>query len=186
MTSTVRRAPVVLAAVLALGACSSADGAPAVEVPTPTGEAADACRALAEALPDVVDGEERQVLDEDTPFAAAWGSPAIVLRCGVERPAALTPGSETYDPIGAEVVGVDAVSWLLEERGDGIRFTTTEREVLVEMTVPDAYAPEVNPLLDVAAPIDRHIPLDELYRTDDPSAEAQDEGQGEGDGHAHH
>ncbi|WP_062205843.1 DUF3515 family protein [Streptomyces sp. NBRC 109706] len=176
MTSTVRRAP-VLVAVLALAACSSADGAPAVELPTPTGDAADACRALAGELPAVVDGEERQVLDEETPFAAAWGSPAIVLRCGVERPDVLTPDSDAYDPLGVEVVGVNEVSWLLEERADGIRFTTTEREFFVEMTVPDAYAPEVNPLLDVAAPIDRHIPLDELYRTDD---------SGEGDGHAHH
>ncbi len=92
-----------------------------------------------------------------------WGDPAIVLRCGVDEPRVLTPGSETYDPVGAEFVGVNEVSWLLEEEPDGARFTTVEREVFVEMTVPDSYAPEVNPLLDVAAAIDGHIPLEALY-----------------------
>ena len=29
----------------------------------------------------------------DTPFVVAWGDPAVVLRCGVARPASLQPGS---------------------------------------------------------------------------------------------
>jgi hypothetical protein len=78
----------------------------------------------------------------------------------------LTPGSDSYDPLGAEVVGVNEVSWLLEEQPDGVRFTTTdERAVFIEVTVPDDYAPEINALLDFATPIDRHIPLSPLYET---------------------
>ncbi|MDT0269368.1 DUF3515 domain-containing protein [Streptomyces sp. DSM 44915] len=188
MTSTVRRALPATAAVLLLAACSSASGAPEVEVPEPRGEAADVCRALAEDLPEVVDGQERGELAEETPFAAVWGSPGIVLRCGVPTPAQLDPASDAYDPVYADVVGVNEVSWLLEEEADGIRFTTTERTVPVEMTVPDAYAPEVNPLLDVAEAIDRHVPLDELYQRDetDETDETNEDGTGGGDpGHQH-
>ncbi|SOD64568.1 Protein of unknown function [Streptomyces zhaozhouensis] len=182
-----RRALPPAALVLLLAACSSDSGTADVRVPEPGGEAAAACRALAEDLPDVVDGQERRELDEPSPYAAVWGSPGIVLRCGVETPAQLTPGSAEYDAAHADVVGVNEVSWLLEEESGAKRFTTTEREVLVEMTVPDSYAPEVNPLLDVAAPIDRHIPLSELYRQDDQDTPEDGEDPGDAyDGHEHH
>ncbi|UCM91953.1 DUF3515 domain-containing protein [Streptomyces marincola] len=153
----------MLCALLATAACTSGAGAEDVTPPAPTGAAADACRALATELPDRVDGAERGALAEESPFAAVWGDPAIVLRCGVAEPRVVTPDSESYDPLGAEFVGVNEVTWLLEEESDGARFTTAERQVFVEVTVPDAYAPEVNPLLDLAAAIDRHIPLDPLY-----------------------
>ncbi|GAA3853079.1 DUF3515 domain-containing protein [Streptomyces sedi] len=186
--AAVRRALPPAALVLLLAACSPGSGAADVRVPEPGGEAAAACRALAEDLPDVVDGQERRELDEPSPYAAVWGEPGIVLRCGVEAPAELTPGTPEYEAAHADVVGVNEVSWLLEEESGAKRFTTTEREVLVEMTVPDSYAPEVNPLLDVAAPIDRHIPLSELYRQDDPDdpEEPDDAHEGhDGDGHHH-
>jgi uncharacterized protein DUF3515 len=169
--STVRRAlppgtrapslaPVVLA--LALAACTSGGGSPEVAVPSPDGDAARACRSLSEALPRRVDEQEREALDQDTPYAAVWGDPAIVLRCGVRRPVLLTPGSDSYDPT-ADAVDVNGVPWLMEEETDGIRFTTTERTMFVEVTVPDDYAPEVNPLADLAGAVDEHIPLDPLY-----------------------
>ena len=159
---TVRRLLPLVPAGLLLAACSSASGTPRVAVPSPTGAAAAACRDLAEALPDRVEGRARAELDVAGPYVAAWGDPAIVLRCGVPRPERLTPGSESYDP-AADTVTVNEVSWLLEEQPDGIRFTTTERAVFVEVTVPGDYAPEVNPLLDLAAPVAAHIPLDELH-----------------------
>jgi len=74
---------------------------------------------------------------------------------------------DSYDPT-ADAVDVNGVAWLLEEESDGIRFTTTERTMFVEVTVPDDYAPEVNPLTDLAAAVDEHIPADPLYA--DPSS----------------
>jgi hypothetical protein len=162
-TSASALAPVVA---LVLAACTSGGGSPEVAVPSPDGEAARACRSLAEALPRRVGEQEREALDQDTPYAAVWGDPAIVLRCGVRSPAMLTPGSDTYDPT-ADAVDVNGVAWLLEEESDGVRFTTTERTMFVEVTVPDDYAPEVNPLTDLAAAVDEHIPADPLYA--DPS-----------------
>ena len=145
---------------LACAACSG--GGPAgVAVPSPSGEAAAACRDLASALPRRVQDQERGTPGQETPYAAVWGDPPIVLRCGVDRPAVLTPGSSTYNP-AADAVEVNGVAWLVEEQPDGFRFTTTERSVYVEVTVPDDYAPEVNPLVDLAAPVDAHIPPDAL------------------------
>jgi hypothetical protein len=169
MTLTVRRAaacralPVACAALLAAGCWAASGGAPDVAVPSPRGEAARTCRDLAGALPERVSGEERGDLPERTPYAAVWGDPAIVLRCGVPEPAVLRADSDVYNPL-ADAVKVNGVSWLLEEEPDGMRFTTTHREVHVEVTVPDDYAPEVNPLTDLAAPVDRHVPLDALCR----------------------
>lgn len=169
MFPTVRRAlpslP-LLAAAFALAACASGSGAPDVAVPTPEGEAARACRALERALPERVVREERGTLDQDTPYAAVWGDPPIVLRCGVSPPARLTPGSAEYDPTDADVAELNGVAWLMEEEPDGFRFTTAQRTVYVEVTVPDAYAPDRNPLIDLAEPIARHIPLDPLYADD--------------------
>ncbi|WP_063784271.1 DUF3515 domain-containing protein [Streptomyces sp. SBT349] len=190
MNPTVRRALPAVSALLALAACGAGPSAPDVAVPSPEGEAADACRALAGELPERMDGAERGELDEDSPFAAVWGDPAIVLRCGVERPGPLTPGSDAYDPLGAEVVGVNRVNWLLEEQDGGVRFTTAEREVFVEVTVPDAYAPEVNPLLDIVDAIERRIPADALWAERVPedagAPSPENEAENEPEHHAGH
>ena len=151
----------VTAAVVALAGCD-APGPVRAEVPRPDGDAAAACRALDEALPELVADEQPREVAQKSPYVAAWGDPAIVLRCGVELPEQLTPGSETYDPAG-DAVMVNEVSWLLEERPDGYRFTTVERAVRVEVTVPGDYAPEVDALVDLAETIDTHIPLDPLW-----------------------
>lgn len=166
MTFALRRrrplAALAASLLVPLAACTSGGGTPDIAVPEPRGEAAGACRALSRALPDRLTEEERGELDEETPYAAVWGDPAIVLRCGVARPALLTPGNAEYNPM-ADAVEVNGVSWLIEEEPDDVRFTTTERTVFVEVTVPGDYAPEVNPLTGLARPVADHIPLDPLY-----------------------
>jgi hypothetical protein len=74
-----------------------------VSVPAPAADSADCTRLLA-ALPDELDGGEQGTLQQrqlaaTTPSgtapagAAAWGEPPVVLRCGLDRPAALTATS---------------------------------------------------------------------------------------------
>jgi hypothetical protein len=154
---------VALALALALASCTSGGDSPDVDVPAPDGEAARACRELARDLPDRVAGQERGTLDQDTPYAAVWGDPAIVMRCGVPQPAIITPGSDTYQATGTDSFEMNGVSWLLEEEPGEVRSTTTGREVFVEVTMPDDYETVGNPLIDLAAAVDRHIPLDPLY-----------------------
>lgn len=126
-------------------------------MPSPSGTTAEVCRALHRALPESVAGLERVATEPASPYTAAWGDPAVELRCGVPEPEVLTPGGEHYNPT-ADAVEVNGVSWLLEEQEGGYRFTTTDREAYVEVTVPDAYAPEVGLLTRFAAPVKRTVP----------------------------
>ena len=73
---------------------------------------------------------------------AAWGKPPIVLRCGVEEP--------PVDLSGSPAVGVDGVTWQARQLPDSYLFTTVRRVAFVEVRVPRKYAPEVNPLIDLA------------------------------------
>ncbi|WP_345749636.1 DUF3515 domain-containing protein [Streptomyces sp. ODS28] len=154
------RGSVLLAAVTALAVpaavagCSGSSGPPA---PKPSGQAAQACRALHGQLPDAVDGQQRISLDPASTYTAAWGDPAIELRCGVPKPEKLTPGSEHYNPT-AEAMEVNGVSWLLEKQDDGWRFTTTDRAANVEVTVPGDYKPEAGVLTEFAAPVKKAVP----------------------------
>ena len=65
-----------------------------------------------------------------TERAVAWGDPPIILRCGVNRPADLTPGSTT------PAILVGDVYWFRTSRGDGDVFTSIDRAVYVEVSVP--------------------------------------------------
>jgi hypothetical protein len=117
--------------------------------PTPPPAVAQACRALQPLLPADLDGQPRRATAPDSDLTAAWGDPAMVLRCGVPVPATLE--------LTSELVTVDGVDWFPEPIGDGYVFTTTRRAASVELRVPAAYAPEVNPLTDLAEPIERSI-----------------------------
>ncbi|WP_307847271.1 DUF3515 domain-containing protein [Streptomyces sp. F63] len=146
-----------LSAVISMTAvgCSTADsGRP---VPTPSPRTAKLCRALYQELPEKVDGLERSDSEPPSEFAADWGDPAVQLRCGVSRPEVLTPGTEHYNPT-AEGMEVNGVLWLAEKQENGYRFTTTLRKAYVEVTVPREYRPEVNPLTDLAEPIEKTVP----------------------------
>jgi Protein of unknown function (DUF3515) len=102
-------------------------------------------------LPDVLDGEERRTTEPTSLLTAAWGDPPIVLRCGVEPPAA-------YEPT-AMLGTYDGVDWLPVETDDGYVFYATGRVAWIEVTVPAAYAPEPNPLIDLAESINANVPL---------------------------
>ncbi|WP_341483305.1 DUF3515 domain-containing protein [Streptomyces tubbatahanensis] len=143
-------------AAVAASACSvTGDAGPTP--PSPSGKAAQACRTLHDALPEKVVGQQRGEAEPASDYTAVWGDPALALRCGVPRPARLTPGNEEYNPT-TEAAEVNGVSWMMEKRDDGYRFTTTERAVYIELTVPDDYAPEVSPLADLSEAVKRSVP----------------------------
>ncbi len=142
----------LLVTVLAVsGLLSGCSGEVPVAVPEPALSAAAACEALSDALPDTVRGQDSRPTDPRSPFTAAWGDPPITLRCGVERPAQLTPTSD--------IAEVDGVAWLPVELTEGYRFVTTGRFAFVEVDVPDDYAPEVDALVDLAEAVAATIPL---------------------------
>ncbi len=124
-----------------------------VAAPEPSAPASQACLTLARSLPETVSRQERRPTDPSSPLTAAWGDPAITLRCGVPRPAQLTPTSETAE--------VNGVAWLPVELTQGYRFVTVGRVAYVEVDVPEDYAPEVNSLVDLAAAVSASVPLTE-------------------------
>ena len=110
---------------------------------------APACGALLAALPDEVDpGVRRRPVQDDDGRTAAWGDPAVVLRCGVQ---------ESDRP--EEPAQVNGVLWSVRDIGAGFLWTTQGRVPVVSVEVPDAYengAELVNPL---AEPLQRTVPV---------------------------
>jgi hypothetical protein len=127
-------------------------GAGAVEAPAPRppAEVAARCRDLNGRLPQKVHGEARRATTPKSPLVTAWGSPAIVVRCGMPRPAALKPTSE--------LVVVNGVSWLGVPVDRPVTFTAVGRLGYVEVTVPAAYQPPGDVLIELAGPIKAAIP----------------------------
>lgn len=125
-------------------------GAVDVDPFTTESDTADTCSALLDDLPQVVDDAiRRDVSPADLP-AAAWGQPAIVLRCGVPMPAAYAPDAQLLD--------VDGIGWLPVEAEGGSLFTSVDRTVLVEVAIPDDYEPAVNVLTDLTDVLTEHLP----------------------------
>ncbi|MET9148692.1 DUF3515 domain-containing protein [Streptomyces sp. NPDC004042] len=145
--------PVVLAALIAAAGCSSSDDSATAAVPSPDPAVAKLCGDLDRALPRKVDGLSRTDPRPASALTAGWGSPAIILRCGVPRPAAMNDP----DADGAEV---DGVGWLLEKQADGsFRFTTTLRRAYVEVSLPASRTGHgAAPLVHLAPAVKKAIP----------------------------
>lgn len=105
-------------------------------MPHPVAAAAEDCRALHRLLPKTLHGLARRQTSPASDFTAAWGSPAIVLRCGVPRPALLAADKEP----SAEAADLGGVNWLPETvHTSDVRMTATGRQAYVEVTVPAPY-----------------------------------------------
>lgn len=90
-------------------------------------------------LPKTLNSQSR-VKSTGSPFGAAWGDPAIVLRCGVPEPAGFS--NDAY----ASCLTVNGIDWYLAgDSGDGassqrpITVTTVYRSPAIEVTVPASY-----------------------------------------------
>ncbi|WP_433477856.1 DUF3515 domain-containing protein [Spirillospora sp. CA-142024] len=145
--STSRRLAAVLAGA-ALLAAGCGDGAVQVPVPSPDAATQRLCQGLR--LPEKVHGKERRDTDPSSPLTAAWGSPAIALRCGVPRPPALRPTSE--------LVTINGIDWFGQPTGRPVTFTAVGRQAYVEVTVPPKYNPAGDVLIELGPSIKATIP----------------------------
>lgn len=96
-------------------------------------------------LPKTVAGAGSRPTTE--PGTAAWGEPPITWRCGVPRPAALTPTSGLLE--------VSGIGWLplKGEGGTGFIATTwpdASTPVYVEVLVPEEYGAPADVLADLS------------------------------------
>ncbi|WAU84662.1 DUF3515 domain-containing protein [Streptomyces sp. Qhu-G9] len=142
-----------LVLLIAATGCSPADDNASAAVPSPGTKATKLCQNLDKSLPRKVDGLDREDPEPRSALTAGWGSPAIILRCGVRRPA------EMLDPKASTTV-VNGVAWLVQERDNGSYvFTTGLRRAYVEVRFSKEQAGKgAGPLVDFAAPIKKAIP----------------------------
>ncbi|AXE23161.1 DUF3515 domain-containing protein [Streptomyces globosus] len=141
-----------VAAAAALAGCSPGGGARVDPPPAPPADVAGHCAALHERLPETVAGLARTPTEPESELTAAWGGSAIVLRCGVPKPAKM------LDP-KQEGIHVNGVAWLLEKRDDGsFRFTTGMRLAYTEVMVDAEHAADAGMLVGLSAAVAAAVP----------------------------
>lgn len=120
-----------------IGHESSAPQTGPLAVPAAPAPGADgsSCAALMAALPDTLADAPRRPLLVDDAGVAAWGDPAVILRCGIQDPAELTC-SATLTTV-SDKAGV-SVQWLRIAGSDAVTFLAVDRPVRVAVTVPDS------------------------------------------------
>jgi hypothetical protein len=91
---------------------------------------ATVCRALLAQLPQQVRDRARRPVTAGSEQNAAFGDPAITVACGVSKP--------SYAPTDT-VYPLNDVCWFADSTGT--RWSTVDREVPVEITVPRGYDP---------------------------------------------
>lgn len=127
---------------------------PPVTASAPPHAAADAasCTKVLEQLPVTLGKLAPRVVHTtpDTPYVVAWGDPPVVLRCGVDRPKDLVPGSSVQDFTAGSTSGP---YYDVTKSGDANVWTTVDRAVYISITVPSAYqgADLVPPLSEAIA-----------------------------------
>ena len=100
-----------------------------VGVPPVTPEADASCPALMSTLPLELTGEPSRRVQSETPYAYAWGDPAIVLVCGVDRPAGYVAG--------VSAIQINGVQWYVDTADpESTVWTTIDRPVYVQITLP--------------------------------------------------
>lgn len=124
-------------------------------VPAPRADSPE-CRALIEALPQQLGDYRRASVQEPAPAgAAAWrtdgGGEALILRCGLDRPADFV--------VGVPLQVVDAVQWFrVADQADEGRSTwfAVDRPVYVALTLPPGSGP--TPIQAISATIADSLP----------------------------
>jgi Protein of unknown function (DUF3515) len=134
------------------GACavlaSCGAGAVPVGAAEPSSADREPCRDLLDALPDRVADQEVRTVEPKDAWAAAWGDPAIVLTCGVQRP-------QDFKRVST-CTTVNGVDWFIPEEqllaGEPVdlTMTTVNREQYVEVLLPAEYWPPATALADLS------------------------------------
>jgi hypothetical protein len=100
-----------------------------VDVPPVTPAADASCPALMGTLPLELTGQASRRVQSDSPYAYAWGDPAVVLICGVDRPAGYVAG--------ASAIQINGVQWYVDtDNPDTTVWTTIDRPVYVQISLP--------------------------------------------------
>jgi hypothetical protein len=103
--------------------------------------AAEVCLAVTSQLPPTVRNLPARKVTAGPEQNAAWGEPPLTLACGVTQPQMC----ETLDagpgcvPLDTELLLMNGVCWYAAQQPAGPVFTTMDREIPVQVTVPTGY-----------------------------------------------
>lgn len=111
-----------------------------VAPPTPAASTQAACVKVLAALPVQLGNAVPRRTATDSSFVAAWGNPAVVLRCGVAKPAIFGT------PAAPQPVDVNNVIWQPDPQKTQTVYTAVDRSVYIDVTV-SAGADQPLPLL---------------------------------------
>lgn len=145
-------------------------------VPAPDAGSAE-CTELLAALPAELDGPQeltlpRRPLTTPAPAgAAAWGEPAVVLRCGLPRPPELTVTSRLLSISGVQFLQLPAPDDTPDDTSDDTSGSTTtwvavDRPVYVLVTLPAEAGS--GPLQQLTEKIAENLPQRDLQLTPAP------------------
>jgi hypothetical protein len=141
---------VAIAAAPLLTGC--AKGAVHVSPPALTPDLQERCSHLGNRLPHSLESLTPRVISPVTPFVHAWGSPAVILTCGVPVPS-------TYSPRSSETTEVNGVRWFEQPGSDAVVWTgllgsqKAGSAVNVRLEVPTHYQGQGAFLADLAQPL---------------------------------
>lgn len=143
----------VVAQLVLAGFALSACGGDAVHVDRFAVSAAghDRCQELLDALPDELADQRRRTVTGST-YAAAWGDPVIVLRCGTALPKSF-PGDPCFTRNG---IGWSIPVGQADALGRDLVMTLAFRSPVIQLHVPAKYRPD--------APADVMADLDAVVR----------------------
>ena len=100
-----------------------------VDTTTPSAQADASCPALVQELPLMIAEQEARKVRSTSPYVRAWGNPAVVLVCGVDRPSRFV--------VGASLIQIDGVQWFVDTSDPKtVVWTAVDRPVYVQVRVP--------------------------------------------------
>jgi hypothetical protein len=100
-------------------------------------------------LPITLDGKHSRAVTQAPDRVVAWGDPPVVLRCGV--------AAVTYPP-DAQLLAINGVTWYGRAVGSNVVFTSVDRTVPIEITVPANKGNPSDPIATLSVPIGRSVP----------------------------
>lgn len=130
-------------------------------LPAPAATSTD-CTRLLGALPATLDGGQmgglprRQLASPAPAGAAGWGQPPVVLRCGLVRPAELTPPSRLLDVSGVQFLEIPAPEAGRAAGREANSWVAVDRAVYVAVALPPASGS--GPLQQLATVIENTLP----------------------------
>jgi hypothetical protein len=129
-----------------------------VHPPSPSGAVAERCAQLGNVLPQRIESLRPRVISPRSPLVHAWGSPAVILTCGVAAPSGFSASSSET------TTTVDGVLWF-RQPGDSTVTWTAKRpgpargqSMYIRLQVPTHYEGQGAFLVDLAAPLKRAFP----------------------------